>query len=223
MKVKIGSTNEGKITAANAYLAYQAGAYPGSPVMGGTQNVFTPYDLENARAEGLDVITNMPKVLAYRAPGVGGAGFAVEQVMDQICEKLGMDPIEFRILNGAKEGTRRITGPQLPKTGYPEILQTAKEHDHYKTPLTGHNQGRGVAVGFWGNTTGPASAVASVNLRRHREPGGRVRGHWRHQGCGGHARCGGIGYRSRRRQTLRRGHGLHWIHQNHRRQARLPS
>ena len=163
MKVKIGATNEGKITAANAYLAYQAGAYPGSPVMGGTQNVFTPYDLENARAEGLDVITNMPKVLAYRAPGVGGAGFAVEQVMDQICEKLGMDPIEFRVLNGAKEGTRRITGPQLPKTGYPEILQTAKEHDHYKTPLKGPNQGRGVAVGFWGNTTGPASAVASVN------------------------------------------------------------
>jgi CO/xanthine dehydrogenase Mo-binding subunit len=74
-----------------------------------------------------------------------------------------MDPLEFRLLNGAKEGTRRVTGLRLPRIGYIETLETAKAHPHYSAPLEGANRGRGVATGYWHNNTGPASATASVN------------------------------------------------------------
>ncbi len=163
IRVKIGVTGEGRITAAEATLAYEAGAFPGSPVNPGTQCIFGPYDIPNARAEGYDVVVNKPKVAPYRAPGVPAAAFATESVVDEICERLGMDPLEFRLRNAAKEGTRRITGPAYPRIGCVETLEAARDHEHYGAPLEGPNRGRGVACGFWFNGTGPSSAVASIN------------------------------------------------------------
>ena len=185
MKVKIGANKGGHITAAEAYMAYEAGAYPGSPISAATQCIFGPYDIPNARVEGYDVVVNKPKTAAYRAPGAPGAAFAAETVIDEICEKLGMDPLDFRLLNGAKEGTRQIVGIRFPRIGYLETVQAAKEHDHYSTPLSlphtskgsldvaglqetqsaaqAKKRGRGIATGFWRNNTGPSSATASVN------------------------------------------------------------
>ena len=74
-----------------------------------------------------------------------------------------MDPLVFRLKNGATEGTRRIPGPALPRVGYLETLEAAKETPHYNTPLEGPNKGRGVGTGFWFNGSGPACATASVN------------------------------------------------------------
>ena len=163
MRVKMGATKEGKITAADVTLIYEAGAYPGSPVNPGCQCILGPYDIADGRIEGYDIVMNKPKTAAYRAPGAPGAAFAAETVIDEICEKIGMDPLEFRLLNGAKEGTRRITGPRFPRIGCLETVEAAKEHDHYNAPLDGPNRGRGVAGGFWFNGGGPASANASVN------------------------------------------------------------
>ena len=161
--MKIGATKDGRITAADATLIYEAGAFPGSPVNPGSQCMLAPYDIPNARVEGYDVLVNRPKSAAYRAPGAPAAAFASESVIDELSEKLGMDPLEFRLLNGAKEGTRRVTGLRLPRIGYIETLEAAKAHPHYSTPLEGANRGRGVATGYWHNNTGPASATASVN------------------------------------------------------------
>ena len=161
--MKIGATKDGKITAADTTMIYEAGAYPGSPLNAGCNCIFAPYDIPNAHIEGYDVVINAPKTSAYRAPGAPAAEFAAEVVIDELCEKLNIDPIEFRRINGAKEGTRRVNGPLFPKIGFLEVLQAAKDHDHYNTPLNGPNRGRGLAVGFWGNGTGPASASASVN------------------------------------------------------------
>jgi xanthine dehydrogenase molybdenum-binding subunit len=162
-RVKIGATKDGHITAVDATLIYEAGAFPGSPVNPGSQCMFAPYDIPNARVEGYDVVVNKPKSAAYRAPGAPAAAFASESTIDELCEKLGMDPLEFRLLNGAKEGTRRVTGLRLPRIGYLETVQAAKAHPHYSAPLEGPNRGRGVASGYWHNNTGPASATVSVN------------------------------------------------------------
>jgi len=163
IRVKMGANKEGRITAVDATLMYEGGAFPGSPVTNAIECVFTPYDLTNARVEGYDVVLNKPKTAAYRAPGVPAAAFAGESVIDEICDKLGMDPLEFRLLNGAKEGTRRISGPRLLRVGCLETVQAAKDHEHYSAPLNGPNRGRGVAGGFWANNTGASSATASVN------------------------------------------------------------
>src|SRR5262245_6792976 len=74
-----------------------------------------------------------------------------------------MDPIEFRLLNGSHEGTRQISGPRFPRIGLLDMLQVAKNHPHYTTPLEGPYRGRGVAGGYWHNSTGPACAIVSVN------------------------------------------------------------
>ena len=163
MKVKMGVTNEGKITAAQANLYFEAGAFPGSPVTAGAQCIFSPYEIENMRAEGYDVVVNKPKTAAYRAPGAPNAAFAGEQVVDEICQKLGMDPIEFRLLNASKEGTRRVDGPVFPIIGNVEVLEAAKDSGQYKAPITGAWRGRGVASGFWFNIGMQSSCSIAVN------------------------------------------------------------
>jgi CO/xanthine dehydrogenase Mo-binding subunit len=163
MKVKMGATKEGKLTAAQADLRFEAGAFPGSPVGAAEQCIFTPYDVENMLVEGYDVVDNKPKTAAYRAPGAPIGSFAAETVVDELCEKLSMDPMEFRVLNGAKEGTVRSTGLVNPVIGCIETAEAARAHEHYSTPLEGPNRGRGVASGFWINGAGPACATANVN------------------------------------------------------------
>ena len=163
VKVKMGANNAGKITAAEAYLAFDAGAYPGSPVTAGAQCMFAPYDIENVRTDGYDVVVNKPKTSAYRAPGAPIGAFAGEQVVDEICQKLGMDPIEFRLVNASKEGTRRVDGPVFPRIGNVETLEAARDTQQNKTPLRGLNRGRGVASGFWFNIGLQASCAISVN------------------------------------------------------------
>ena len=163
LKVKMGVTKEGRITAAEAQVIFEAGAFPGSPVGGAARCMFAPYDIPNSYVTAFDVVVNMPKVSAYRAPGAPAGAYAVEQVIDELSEKLSMDPLELRLLNAAREGTRSVAGPAFGPIGNLDVLHAAKEHPHYSAPLTGPNQGRGVASGFWGNGGGPSSAIASVN------------------------------------------------------------
>ena len=163
MRVKVGATNEGKIVAAQAYLAYEAGAFPGSPVSAGAMCVFAAYDIPNAVIDGYDVVVNKPKTEAYRAPGAPNAAFATEQVVDELAEKLGLDPIDFRLRNAAKEGTRRVDGPTFPRVGLVEVLEAMRDHPHSNTPLEGPNRGRGVAVGFWFNIGFPSACNINVN------------------------------------------------------------
>jgi CO/xanthine dehydrogenase Mo-binding subunit len=86
-----------------------------------------------------------------------------ETVVDELCEKLGMDPLEFRIKNGAQEGTRRVDGPIFPKIGHIETVEAARAHEHYNTPLEGEYRGRGVASGFWFNIGLKSSVSLNVN------------------------------------------------------------
>lgn len=161
--VKMGADRNGKISAAQATLIYEAGAFPGSPVGAGCGVLFSPYKLDNLQIDGYDVIVNRPKSAAYRAPGATNAVFASETVVDELAEKLGIDPLEFRRINSVQEGDRRADGPAFKRIGFMETLQAAIDHPHYRAPLEGPYRGRGVAAGYWGNWGGKSSASASVN------------------------------------------------------------
>ena len=162
MRVKIGVKNDGKMTAVETEMAMDAGAYPGSPVMQAIVCAFACYDVENGKVDGYDVVDNKPKTAAYRAPGAPQAAFAVESLIDEICGELKMDPIEFRLLNAAKEGTRRIEGLVARKIGFVECLEAARDHEHYKSKL-GNGEGRGVAAGYWPNRGFQSSVSMTVN------------------------------------------------------------
>src|SRR5215510_9159180 len=166
IRVKMGANKAGKITAAQIWMAYEAGAFPGSPVGAGCMTVLAPYDLENLQIDGFDVVVNKPKTAAYRAPGATNAAMGAETVIDELAEKLGIDPLEFRRINGAKEGTAQPAGPKYLRIGYLETIEAAKNSDHYKSPLPkveGRAVGRGVASGFWFNAGFQSSATVSIN------------------------------------------------------------
>jgi CO/xanthine dehydrogenase Mo-binding subunit len=163
IKVKMGAKKDGRIVAAEAQLMYEAGAFPGSPVTAGGMCIFAPYAIPNMQVDGYDVVVNKPKTAAYRAPGATNAAFASETVIDELAEKLEIDPLEIRRLNGAKEGDRQVHGPTFPRIGYLETVHAALEHEHYATPLNGPHRGRGVASGFWFNVGFQSTVVINVN------------------------------------------------------------
>lgn len=167
IRVKIGANKEGKITAAQVWMAYEAGAFPGSPVAVGCMTVLAPYDIANLQIDGFDVVLNKPKTAAYRAPGATNAAFATETIIDEIIEKLGVDPLEFRRINGAKEGTAQPAGPQFRRIGHLETVEAVKNSAHYQSPLpqskNGKFRGRGVASGFWINAGFQSTATVSIN------------------------------------------------------------
>jgi CO/xanthine dehydrogenase Mo-binding subunit len=151
--VKIGATKDGIITAASATLRYTCGPYPGAWAELGAQTAFACYNLENVRTVGYDVLVNRPKTAAYRAPSAPMAAFAVESAIDELANKIGIDALDFRIRNAARDGTRSSYGPTYGPIGIGATLDAARNHPHMKAPL-GKNQGRGMACGFWFNFGG---------------------------------------------------------------------
>ena len=162
LKAKVGVKKDGTITAMQGWMAYEAGAFKGSPMVPGVMTMFTPYDCPNVLVEGFDVVVNKSKVAAYRAPGAPQAEYAAEMVVNELAEMLGMDPIDLRLKNAAKEGTQTIYGPKLKRVGLVECLEAAKNSPHYQSPLP-EGQGRGLASGFWFNIGGQSSVSVNMN------------------------------------------------------------
>src|SRR3984893_13827812 len=135
MTVKIGVRRDGKIVAGDGVFKFQAGAFPGSPVMNACMCAFAPYDIPNARTVGYDVVGPRPKAAPYRAPGSPISAFAVESVLDVLAQKLGMDPLELRLKNAARKGTPMVYGPKLSHDGYAETVEALMRHPDYRKPL----------------------------------------------------------------------------------------
>ncbi len=163
MDVKIGMKKDGTITAAKGIFRLQGGAFPGAPGDMTAMCAFAPYDLTNVKQIGYDVMANRPKQAAYRAPGAPMGAFAVESVIDELCNKLGLDPIDVRLKNAAKEGTKASYGPRYDRIGLVETLEAAKAHPHYAAPLE-PGQGRGVSCGFWFNHGGETSVSLALSI-----------------------------------------------------------
>ncbi len=118
LKIKMGAKKDGTLVAADAWLAYDSGAYPAGFIGPGAVCVFACYDIPHQRIEGFDVVLNKPQSAAYRAPGSTNAAFASESVVDELADRLGIDPLDFRLKNAAKEGTRRADGPAYSRIGW---------------------------------------------------------------------------------------------------------
>ena len=167
MKAKMGATRDGRITAAQAELYFEAGAYPSGPLIGylafAAGYMFAPYDIAHGQIDAYDIVVNKPRTAAYRAPGVTQANFPAEQLIDELAVKLEMDPIGFRLKNGVREGSELINGTVHGSIGGEEVLRAAQSSAHYRTPISGANRGRGVAHGYWGNWGARSGCTIRVN------------------------------------------------------------
>src|SRR5271163_1889933 len=163
IRCKMGATKDGKIVAAEIWMAYEAGGFPGSPVSAGAMTVINSYNIPNLRIDAYDVVVNRPKTAAYRAPGASNAAFASETLIDELAELCGIDPLDFRIMNGVTEGSAQTAGPPFKRIGFIETCEAIKNSPHYKSQLEGPNRGRGVAAGFWFNAGLQSSAVVNIH------------------------------------------------------------
>ena len=223
---KIGCKRDGTIVAMYAKLIYEAGAYPGSPLGAGAMCMFAPYDVADVLIEGYEVVVNRPRVAAYRAPGAPQSMFAGECVLDELAEKLGMDPIDFRLKNAAEKGTHAAYGPTFGAIGLTDCLNAAKAHPNYQRPL-GEAEGRGIAVGFWFKRRQPVECRGAHRRHGHgqdrrrqprhrrqprlhgadgrRDPGGSLRAHPHPRGRHGQHRL--LRDDWRQPHDVRHGHG----------------
>jgi CO/xanthine dehydrogenase Mo-binding subunit len=162
IRVKMGVGKDGKIKACESDLRYEAGAFPGSAIGAGAICIHACYNIPNSRIDGRDVVVNKPKSAAYRAPGSPQAAFAIEQVVDEICDQMKWDKIKFRLDNASTEGTRRGDGVMFGKIGLIETLKAAQGSSHWKSKLepsrNGKLRGRGIGSGYWMNGGGKSTA-----------------------------------------------------------------
>ena len=221
MRVKMGSTKDGKIVAAEAFVAFESGAWPGSPIEPGCMCVFAVYDIPNLQVDGYDVVVNKPKSAAYRAPGSTHVAFATESVVSELAEKLGIDPLEpssdERVEGGHPAGPTARGSPASAASRCSRRCETIRTTN---APLEGPNQGRGVAIGFWFNAGMPSSCSISVNsdgtislVEGSTDIGGSP-------DVDRHAGRRGPGNRGRGRAPGDRGYRLRGIHRRHGRKPR---
>ena len=168
VKVKIGIDSKGKMTAGYADIRLEAGAYPEAFIEAAAKCVFSCYEIPSMRIDAYDVLVNKASSAPYRAPGSPQVAFATETVVDEICIQKNIDPIDFRLLNVAKKGTRTALGPKYRTIGLEECLIAAKDSDHWKSEInTRQNgkkkRGRGIASGYWFNIGEKSSVNLALN------------------------------------------------------------
>jgi CO/xanthine dehydrogenase Mo-binding subunit len=137
---KTGVTKDGKITAAQIKMIANSGAYVYlSPyvLLYATGAATGPYRVDNLHVDSYAVATNNPFTSAFRGFGVPQACFAYERQMDEIAQKLGMDPYEFRCKNYLKTGERGVNQEIKTAAWLEETASRALEALGEKTPNHG--------------------------------------------------------------------------------------
>jgi aldehyde oxidoreductase len=152
--MRLGATHDGRLVALTCDILADTGAYSsaGIPVLDQATLFATgPYDVPNVRIKGLSVYTNNVACGAMRGFGIPQSAFAVESLMDELAEKLGMSPFELRRLNGLQVGSSTATGQVLESSvPFRETLDRVEQalavvEGELPPPASGHKRGVGVA------------------------------------------------------------------------------
>lgn len=168
VKIKSGATRDGKLTALEMETVWDAGAYADGGIsvasMAGAAGASGPYRIPNLKIDSYLVYTNKANSTALRGMGMQQIAWAVESQMDMMAEKLGTDPVEFRLKNAFEEGDRSATGEVLDSVSVKEcITKVAEALEWGKGPNVPN---RGKAICAWHKFSAPgttSSAVVKVN------------------------------------------------------------
>ncbi len=133
LTLKLGATNAGVLTALDAKVYMDTGAFASyGPAVGGllTETVGGPYRIPNMKVETKVVYTNSPLSGAMRGFGAPQSNFAIESMMDVLAARLKIDPIEIRKRNILKSGDAVFTRVVVNNSAdsLPKILQKIEEY-----------------------------------------------------------------------------------------------
>jgi CO/xanthine dehydrogenase Mo-binding subunit len=161
VEIKLGASADGTLNALRARMTFDNGAAAGfSAGIAGILLAGT-YRVPNFEVVGYEVATNKTPAQAYRAPGAPQSYFALECALDELAERIGVDPIELRLRNASREGDPHPQEGDWPGIGLVECLERARQHPLYRA-ATAPGEGVGVAVGGWGGAREPAVAACRV-------------------------------------------------------------
>ena len=163
IRLKIGARRDGTLMALSGDFAFDAGSKAGAPVGISALIAGSLYRYANLRLDGTEVLTHKAGTGAYRAPGAPQGAFALESTLDELARALGMDPLELRLKNAAREGDIRADGSRWPRIGLIECLESAAEAYRAERQAAGPNEGVGIAAGGWPGAVESASAVCRLN------------------------------------------------------------
>jgi CO/xanthine dehydrogenase Mo-binding subunit len=119
------------------------------------------YRIPNHEIERIDVATNRTPAAAYRAPGAPQACLALESALDELAERLRMDPIELRLLNCVDPTDLLPDGEPWGPIAVRACLEAARRHPLYSAPPAG-NEGTGIALGVWRGGVSGAEAECRI-------------------------------------------------------------
>lgn len=169
--LKLGAKKDGTLVAMQGKAIFDSGAFPGAAAGLGGHILSSTYRCPNVDLRCYEVLTNKVGVGAYRAPNAPQATFALESTVHELCEALGIDPMEFRKKNGFKEGDPTADHRKWPRIGLLECIDQVAEHPLWvnratlkeaPAELAGWKVGIGVAVGGWPGGTETAAAACRL-------------------------------------------------------------
>ncbi len=163
-RLEVGADADGKLVAIKGLYKVDTGGIPNMSPSLMMQASAALYQCPNLHLEGYDVVTNKPRTEAYRGPGGIQQAFAMEQAMDALCQRLDIDPLEFRMKNAAVTGSTMPIGTKFPSIGLTTILEQVKAHSCWSDPI-GEGEfprGRGLALGYWRGTSMTSACHISI-------------------------------------------------------------
>jgi CO/xanthine dehydrogenase Mo-binding subunit len=161
-RVKAGARKDGTFTALKGEVFFDAGAKAGAPAAHAALCLGVFYRWQNLDIDATEVVTHKTPTGAYRAPGLPQAMFAAESIVDEIAQRLDMDPIEIRRKNAVHDGDMRPDGSPWPPIGLAECIDRAEPIYRAELAARGPNEGVGVALGGWFGGLEPSAALCRL-------------------------------------------------------------
>ncbi len=165
LELELGADADGRLTGIRARVLVDRGSTDDFGVESiAAMLTAGPYRWDAQQLTSLGIATNRVTFGAYRAPAAAPAAFAVESLIDELAERLGLDPLELRLRNVAGEGDRAPSGQPFPTFGARECLERVRDHPLWaQRGQLPAGEGIGVAVGWWPGGYEPAAAVCRLD------------------------------------------------------------
>jgi CO/xanthine dehydrogenase Mo-binding subunit len=170
--LKIGVKNDGTVTAVDAKLLANTGAWGDYviPVRSACGYITSLYRSPNIRAEATYVVTNNPSARELRGFGSPQAHFPLESLADEVALGLGMDPLDFKLKNYIRDGDPYAEGRQtVSRSGFEEVLTKGAEAFGWREarrryPIKSSGTARGIGMAMWnlGPVHSPSSGVVEL-------------------------------------------------------------
>ncbi|HEX6869329.1 MAG TPA: xanthine dehydrogenase family protein molybdopterin-binding subunit [Candidatus Limnocylindrales bacterium] len=164
LDVTAGATSDGRLQGIRARLTFETGGFSEGSIEGiAAILVVGPYRWAAHEVVAYGVETNRVGTGAYRAPGAPQATFALEQVLDELAGRLGLDPIELRRRNAVAADDEMADGTTWGGIGLDECLARLADHPTWRgRAALPAGEGVGLAVGSWPGSRQPASAICRL-------------------------------------------------------------